>query len=205
MCHAIWEFQEIGTTYAQSREEVLKNRMRLKATIEIVCLLTLQGIGFRGHDESSSSLNRGNFIEVLKCEAEGNDELSSVILDNAPQNAQYIAPSIQKEVIHILTNRVRKVICDEIAGEGTGRHCQQQDHITVEHHYHFDIFNYAIDLQSMELEHRFNNEVVELLTLSSALDPNDSFKSFNVEKICNLAEKFYPWDFTGQDVKTLKF
>ncbi|XP_059638983.1 uncharacterized protein LOC132281283 [Cornus florida] len=89
--------------------------------------------------------------------------------------------------------------------EGTGRHCQQQDHITVEHHYHFDIFNSAIDLQLMKLEHRFNNEVKELLTLSSALDPSDSFKSFNVEKICNLAEKFYPWDFTDQDVKTLKF
>ncbi|XP_059650674.1 uncharacterized protein LOC132296492 [Cornus florida] len=60
-------------------------------------------------------------------------------------------------------------------------------------------------VELMELEHRFNNEVVELLTLSSALDPSDSFKYFNVEKICNLAEKFYPWDFTVQDVKTLKF
>ncbi|XP_059629743.1 uncharacterized protein LOC132272658 [Cornus florida] len=89
--------------------------------------------------------------------------------------------------------------------KGTGLHGQQQDHITVEHHYNFDIFNSAIDLQLMELEHRFNNEVVELLTLSSALDPSHSFKSFNVEEICNLAKKFYPWEFTGQDVKTLKF
>ncbi|XP_059670908.1 uncharacterized protein LOC132316452 [Cornus florida] len=56
----------------------------------------------------------------------------------------------------------------------------------------------------IELEHRFRNEVVELLTLSSTLDPSDYFKSFNMEKICILAEKFYPWDFTSQDVKTLK-
>ncbi|XP_059635467.1 uncharacterized protein LOC132277645 [Cornus florida] len=496
---------------AQSREDVLKNRMRLKAIIETVRFLALQGISFRGHDESSSSLNRGNFIEVLKYKAEGNDEISSVILDNAPQNAQYIAPSIQKEILHILTNRVRKIICDEVAGgkycilvdeaqdeskteqmalvlryvkhdgvlmelffdivgvknilavtlkdaisgilaqfdlliqnlrgqgydgasnmrgewnglqalfvkdcpfayyvhcfahllqvalvaaakdkpkiwqffshltcivnlvtsspkrigelksfqrdeiarmlstgerqsgkganeigtlhraeatrwsshydsvrnlidmyttsctvveslrkggqnqqirgqalgvynamrsfefifilhlmdsimgftdalcqalqhksqdilnalklvsttktllqnfrqddwdiflanvvsfynrhnidipdltsryvEGTGRHCQQQDNITVEHHYHFDIFNSVIDLQLMELNHRFNNEVVELLTFSSALDPSDSFKSFNMENICNLAEKFYHWDFTHQDLKVLK-
>ncbi|XP_059654658.1 uncharacterized protein LOC132301427 [Cornus florida] len=301
---------------AQSREDILKNRMRLKITIETVRFLALQGIGFRGHDESSSSLNRGNFIQALKYKAEGNDELSSVILDNAPQNAQYIAPSIQKEILHILANRVRKMIYDEIAGgkycilvdeaqdeskteqmdlvlryikhdgllierffdivgvkntsavtlmdaisnilvrfdlsiqnlrvsttkiilqkfrqddwdiflanvvsfynrhnidtpnlssryvEGTGRHCQQQNHITVEHHYHFDIFNSVLDLQLMELEHRFNNEVVELLSLSSALDPSDSFECFNVNKIYNLAEKFYPWDFTGQDVKSLKF
>ncbi|XP_059669342.1 uncharacterized protein LOC132314501 [Cornus florida] len=382
---------------AQSKEEVLNNRMRLKATIEIVRLLALQGIGFRGHDESSSSLNRGNFIEVLKCKAEGNDELSSFILNNVPQNAQYIAPSIQKEVIHILANRVRKMICDEIAG---GKYCilvdETQDESNTEQlalvlryvkhdgllmecffaivgventsavtlkdaicvilgrfdlsiqnlrgqgydgasnmrgewnglqalflkdcpfayyvHYfahrlqlalvaaakdetniwqffshltcivnlvasspnrlaelkyfqrdeiacmlstceresgkranqigtlhragatrwssHYDsvkdlidVYNascrvveslrnggqsqqirgQASDLQLIELEHRFNNAVVELLTLSSALDPSDSFKSFNVEKICNLAEKFYPWDFTSQDVKTLKF
>ncbi|XP_059650673.1 uncharacterized protein LOC132296491 [Cornus florida] len=77
--------------------------------------------------------------------------------------------------------------------EGMGRHCQQQDHITVEHHYHFDIFNSAIDLQLMELEHRFNNEVVELLTLSSSLDPSDSFKYFNVEKICNLLSLGLHW------------
>ncbi|XP_059669572.1 uncharacterized protein LOC132314769 [Cornus florida] len=94
--------------------------MRLKTTIETVCFLALQGIGFRGHDESSSSLNRGNFIEVLKYKAEVNDELSSVILDNTPQNAQYIAPSIQKEILHILANRVRKMICDEITG---GKYC----------------------------------------------------------------------------------
>ncbi|XP_059670803.1 uncharacterized protein LOC132316325 [Cornus florida] len=101
---------------AQSREDVLKNRMRLKATIETVRFLALQGIGFRGHVESSSSLNRGNFIEALKYKAKGNDEISSVILDNVPQNAQYIAPSIQKEILHILANRVRKMICDEVAG-----------------------------------------------------------------------------------------
>ena len=57
----------------------------------------------------------------------------------------------------------------------------------------------------MELEHRFNDGVVELLTLSSALDPSDSFKSFNVENICSLAEKFYPRDFTNQDINSLRY
>ena len=36
--------------------------------------------------------------------------------------------------------------------EGTSRH-RQQDHITIEHHYHFDIVNSAIDFQLIELEH----------------------------------------------------
>ena len=118
---------------AQSREEVLKNRMRLKATIQTVRLLALQGMPFRGHDESTSSLNRGNFIEVLKYKAEGHDELARIILENAPQNAQYIAPIIQKEILGILASRVRKIICDEIGG---GNFCilvdESQDESTRE-------------------------------------------------------------------------
>jgi hypothetical protein len=37
--------------------------------------------------------------------------------------------------------------------EGQGRH--QRDHIMVEHHYHFDIFNATIDFQLQELNSRF--------------------------------------------------
>jgi len=86
--------------------------------------------------------------------------------------------------------------------EGTS-HCHQQDHTTIEHHYHFDIFNSTIDFQ-LELEHKFTDGVVELLSLSSALHPSGNFRSFNVDNICNLAEKFYPQDFTSQDIHALR-
>ena len=78
-------------------------------------------------------------------------------------------------------------------------------HITVEHHYRVDIFNCAIDYQLMELDSRFNEGTVDLLTLSLALDPSDSFKSFNIDDICNLAKKFYPQDFTGQEIHALRY
>ncbi|KAK2655989.1 hypothetical protein Ddye_009041 [Dipteronia dyeriana] len=35
--------------------------------------------------------------------------------------------------------------------EGTGRSCQQQDHVTVDHYYHVDVFIVVIDFQLMEL------------------------------------------------------
>ncbi|XP_028080969.1 uncharacterized protein LOC114282486 [Camellia sinensis] len=287
----------------QSKEEILKNRIRVKATTETIQVLALQGLGFRGHDESSISF-QGNLIELLKFKARGNDALESIILKNAPQNAKYTSLKIQKEILHILANRVKNVILmkfqeclgelksfhkseveNMLAGgerqsskganqigtlhragairwsshydsvnnlidmyeascktqdilnvmklvsttktllqklrqddwdiflanvvsfcnrhnvavhdmsspyeEGTSR-CRQQNHITIEHHYHFDIFNSTIDFQLMELEHRFNDGIVELLSLSSALDPSGNFRSFNVENICNLTEKFYP-------------
>ncbi|KAL5758819.1 hypothetical protein ACOSP7_021430 [Xanthoceras sorbifolium] len=39
--------------------------------------------------------------------------------------------------------------------EGTKRSCQQKDNITVEHYFHFNIFNAVIDFQMMELTNRF--------------------------------------------------
>jgi hypothetical protein len=66
----------------------------------------------------------------------------------------------------------------------------------VEHHYHFDIFNATIDFQLQELDNRFSEGAIELLTLSLALDPNDAYKSFSIDDICRLAEKYYPLDFS---------
>jgi hypothetical protein len=65
----------------------------------------------------------------------------------------------------------------------------------VEHHYHFDIFNTTIDFQLQELDSRFGEKEIELLTLSSALNPKDAYKSFKIDDICILAEKYYPLDF----------
>ncbi|KAL5807513.1 hypothetical protein ACOSQ4_030246 [Xanthoceras sorbifolium] len=45
---------------------------------------------------------------------------------------------------------------------------------------------------------------MELLTLSEALNPIDGFKSFSIDASCTLAEKFYPRDFTGDDINALK-
>ncbi|KAL5812369.1 hypothetical protein ACOSQ3_027319 [Xanthoceras sorbifolium] len=88
--------------------------------------------------------------------------------------------------------------------EGTRRSCQQRNNITVEHYYHFNIFNAVIDFHLMELNNRFTEKTVELLILSEALNPIDGFKSFSIDAICTLVEKFYPRDFTGDDINALK-
>ncbi|KAK1348228.1 hypothetical protein POM88_054971 [Heracleum sosnowskyi] len=46
---------------------------------------------------------------------------------------------------------------------------------------------------------RFPNNMVELLVLSSVLDPTDCFRSFDVEAICKLACIYYPDDFPEND------
>ncbi|KAL5736584.1 hypothetical protein ACOSP7_031052 [Xanthoceras sorbifolium] len=82
--------------------------------------------------------------------------------------------------------------------------CQQKDNITVEHYFHFNIFNVVIDFQLMELNNRFPEQTIELLTLSMTLSPVDGFKSFNVDDICTLAMKFYFQDFDKNDIEDLR-
>nr|XP_011463590.1 PREDICTED: uncharacterized protein LOC101309442 [Fragaria vesca subsp. vesca] len=84
---------------------------------------------------------------------------------------------------------------------GTGRRCQE---ITVEHHYHVDVFNVLIDYQLSELNRRYSEQASELLTLSSSLDPRDDFRYFKTEDVCNLAKKFYPEDFDDGEMCALE-
>lgn len=46
-------------------ETVGVNRHILSRSIHVVCFLRKQEIAFRGHNESSSSINKGNYLELL--------------------------------------------------------------------------------------------------------------------------------------------
>ncbi|XP_057718773.1 uncharacterized protein LOC130933234 [Arachis stenosperma] len=421
--------------HKQTSEEIEKNRIRLGASIDCIRWLTFQGCAYRGHDESQSSSNRGNFLEMLKFLGSYNERVKQNVLENAPKNAKYTSNDVQKEILHILATKVRNSIREEIGdakfciivdeardeskkeqmaivlrfvtldgfvkerffdlvhvtdtcattlkkelisvlshydlqvenirgqgydgasnmrGEWNGLqalflkdspqayyvHCfahrlqlalvaasrefgkmftatnivlnniiedgttyaqrgeaygvskillsfefvftlhlmkeimgitnvlcqalQQQSQdilnamhivstsklllqqlrdggwcnffanvkdfcekheievpnmsaqyvfgrgrsrqpsVTVEHHYRIDVFLATIDSQIQELNSRFNEQTIELLTLSCALDPKDNFKSFNIEEISKLAEKFYPLDFPSNELNILK-
>ncbi|KAG9446816.1 hypothetical protein H6P81_012944 [Aristolochia fimbriata] len=393
----------------QSTQEVLHNRLRLKTSVDVIRWLTFQACPFRGHDESLSSINCGNFLEMVKLLASYNEQVSGVVLGNAPQNAKYTSPDIQKEILHVIANKVRNTIRSEIgeakfciivdeardeskreqmaivlrfvdkkgfvqehffdlvhvrdtsaltlktdiskvlsnhnlnvkdirgqgydgasnmSGEWNGlqalflqecpyayyvhclahrfqlalvaasrevipihqffsnltfiinvvgasckRHdelqayhaaeiaqlvaaqelesgrglnqmttlkraglvgkyygltddlCQalqyksqdilnamsladlnrQKDPLIVEHHYRIEVFLAGLDSQLQELNTRFSDHTMDLLILSAVLDPQDRYKSFNINNICELVDKFYPDDFTEQEKYHLKY
>ncbi|XP_027099167.1 uncharacterized protein [Coffea arabica] len=85
-----------------------------------------------------------------------------------------------------------------------GRSRSHYDEISVEHYYRVDIFLATIDYQLQELHSRFNDYTVELLILSTALDPRNGFMLFKIDDICKLAEKFYPNDFMEQELVRLR-
>lgn len=77
--------------------------------------------------------------------------------------------------------------------------CRQKYHITIEHHYQVEVFSVIVDSRLQELNSKFNDHSMELLTLSSVLSPKDSLKSFCPNKICKLASKFNPDDFSEHE------
>ncbi|XP_012442190.1 uncharacterized protein LOC105767228 [Gossypium raimondii] len=97
----------------QTTQQIAANRLRLKTSIDVVLWLSFQGCAFRGHDESSGSKNRENFLELLSLLA-SYDEKVEDILESALQNASYTSSTIQKEMLQIYASRVRNVIREEI-------------------------------------------------------------------------------------------
>jgi hypothetical protein len=98
----------------ETSEQVVANRLRLKTTIDVVRWLAFQACPFRGHDESAESLNQGNFLEMVKLIASYDEEVKAVVLSNAPQNATYTSPQIQKEILDLIACNVQAKIRSEI-------------------------------------------------------------------------------------------
>ena len=79
---------------------------------------------------------------------------------------------------------------------------RQKTGITNKHHYEVDCFNDIIDWLLQELDNRFNETTSELLICSTAFNPRESFRDFNVENLMKLA-KLYPSDFNSGELRDL--
>ena len=58
------------------------------------------------------SLNRGNFIEVLRW-ASSTDLVALSILEDSDRNATYLSPIIQNELIALLAKQIRQRISEK--------------------------------------------------------------------------------------------
>ncbi|CAN6722794.1 unnamed protein product [Malus baccata var. baccata] len=75
-------------------------RTCLNASIKCTKFLLRQGLPFRGHDESATSSNMRNYLELLQFLADNNDKVREVVMENAPGNLKLLAPSIKKEIVN---------------------------------------------------------------------------------------------------------
>ncbi|XP_016206733.1 zinc finger MYM-type protein 1-like [Arachis ipaensis] len=98
-----------------SDETIANNRLRLKMSIDAIRWLIFQACAFIGDDESPGSLNRENFIELIKLLASCNQNVNNVVLENALENVQYISLVVQKDILHIFARKVCAIIRKEIS------------------------------------------------------------------------------------------
>ncbi|XP_026431866.1 uncharacterized protein LOC113329110 [Papaver somniferum] len=82
----------------QTTEEGLGYMIRVNASIDCMRFLLCQGLASRGHDESDTSHNQGNFLELLKYTTEYNDSIKSEVLKKSPGNNKLTSPDMQKYI-----------------------------------------------------------------------------------------------------------
>ena len=95
------------------RQLVATNRDWLNVVIDVLRWTAVQRISQRGHDESETSENKGNFLELLNF-VEVQSENVSNLLKSRPANALYTSPRIQNEILTIMAMLVRIQIKVEI-------------------------------------------------------------------------------------------
>jgi hypothetical protein len=73
------------------------------------------------------------------------------------------------------------------------------DHFTKDHYFRVEVFRATLDTQLNELNLKFNENVMDLLSISVTLVPKNGFTSFRATDVCNMVEKYYPTDFIQQE------
>ncbi|CAN6586744.1 unnamed protein product [Malus baccata var. baccata] len=164
-------------------------RTCLNASIKCTKFLLRQDLHFRGHDESATSSNRGNYLELLQFFADNNDKVREVMMENAPGNLKLLAPSIQKEIVNScaletldaimdgLKDRLFSILVDE------ARDVSVKEQMTMVLHY--------VDDNGHVIERFVGNQHVTNTTSSSLKDAIDSLFSRNGLSISKLRGQSY--------------
>jgi hypothetical protein len=86
-----------------------------------------------------------------------------------------------------------------------GRARRQPNHFTTDHFFRVEVFRATLDTQLAELNLKFNEKVIGLLSICVTLVPKNGFASFQSSEICKMVEKYYPADFNQQEIIGLEY
>jgi hypothetical protein len=104
--------QHVWTVTSAMEEEAYKARLTIM--LGIARFLLLQALAFRGHDESKTSKNKGNFLEMLEWYRKKDPKAALVTGENAPGNNQMSCPMVQKDLVRACAEETSEVIKSEI-------------------------------------------------------------------------------------------
>ena len=95
------------------RIQIENNRHYLRNVAEVLLVCGRQDLALRGHNESPSSSNRGNFLEILNLVA-NHDGIIEERIKRGPRNATYTSSGIQNTILAILGDIVRTRVCNDV-------------------------------------------------------------------------------------------
>ena len=95
----------------------LENRRYLATIIDCTTLLMTQGLAFRGHDESTTSRNRGNFLALISFVSKHSESMKKRC-EEGQRNANYQSASIQNDLISVIGDLTVKTVVAEIMEAG---------------------------------------------------------------------------------------
>ncbi|XP_015321838.2 zinc finger MYM-type protein 1 isoform X5 [Bos indicus x Bos taurus] len=120
----------VNDTLSNQSKQIEGNKKYLKLIIENILFLGKQCLFLKGNDQSISSVNKGNFLELLEIRAKDKGEEifrlmnSQVDFYNSTQIQNDIIEIIKTEILQDIVNEINvssafSVICDETTGGAT--------------------------------------------------------------------------------------
>ncbi|KAL7634777.1 UNVERIFIED_CONTAM: hypothetical protein RMT77_015154 [Armadillidium vulgare] len=96
----------------QHNKKVTKNRDVLRRLIDVVVFLGCQELSFRGHNESNTSKNRGNYLELVNLISQYDEKLANHLSSATVFSG--LSNRIQNDLIESVQNVILKRIHDEV-------------------------------------------------------------------------------------------
>nr|XP_045087197.1 zinc finger MYM-type protein 1-like [Aegilops tauschii subsp. strangulata] len=106
--------QSVASNFARTNKES-EEMYKIRLTCSVSCSRYLigQGLAFRGHDESSTSLHKGNFREMIDLEKIKNEQVRDAFYRGG-RNCTMTSGDIQKELAMCCAHEVTKRIMAEL-------------------------------------------------------------------------------------------
>ena len=98
-------------------QQIKHNRHYISTIVQALLFCAHQEIALRGHNESETSSNRGNFLELMQLLAK-HDNIVMSRLEDGPHNATYTSPEIQNLLLNVMASMVRRQICSAVQCSG---------------------------------------------------------------------------------------
>jgi hypothetical protein len=109
-----YQRQSIANKFLRAtRESEELYKIRLTCSLDCARYLIAQGMAFRGHNESFTSLNKGNFREMVDWVKSNNEQVRDAF-NRGSQSCTMICGDIQKDFATSCAHEVTKVIMEEL-------------------------------------------------------------------------------------------